>query len=59
MRFLKKAGRILLFTLMIVLASFGLGVMSSLNNRERFMDKENQIELVQKKEDEDDSEQMK
>jgi hypothetical protein len=37
----------------IVLASFGLGILG-LNFRERFLNKEIQIELVEKRNDEDD-----
>ncbi len=53
MQLLKKIGRILILTMFIVLASFGLGILG-LNFRERFLNKEIQIELVEKRNDEDD-----
>ena len=43
----------LIVTIFIILASFGLG-MFGLNFRERFLNKETQIELVEKKNEEDD-----
>lgn len=53
----KEIGRILILSLLIILASFGMG-MFGVNYRERFMHKTNQIELVERKqEDEEDSEQ--
>ena len=52
MRLLKKLGRILIISLFIILASFGIGVFG-VNFRESFINKETRIELVQKKNDED------
>lgn len=43
----------LILTTFIVLASFGLGIFG-LNFRERFLHKETQIELVEKRNEEDD-----
>jgi len=53
MRLLKRIGRILVITIFVILASFGLGIF---NLNLRFMHKENQIELVERKDDEEDSE---
>jgi hypothetical protein len=53
MQLLKRIGRMLILTIFIILASFGLG-MFGLNFRERFLNKETQIELVEKKNEEDD-----
>ncbi|HET6539771.1 MAG TPA: hypothetical protein VFG46_04750 [Chryseolinea sp.] len=52
MQLLKKLGRILIISLFIILASFGIGVFG-VNFRESFINKETRIELVQKKNDED------
>ena len=52
MQFLKKLGRILIISLFIILASFGLGVFG-VNFRESFINKETRIEMVEKKNDED------
>lgn len=55
MLYLKKVGRVLIITLFIVCAAFGMGIFG-INYRERFMNKENRIELVENKDDEDDEE---
>ena len=52
MQLLKKLGRILIISIFIVLASFGIGVFG-VNFRESFMHKETRIEMVEKKNDED------
>ena len=52
MQLLKKLGRILIISLFIILASFGIGIFG-VNFRESFINKETRIELVQKKNDED------
>ena len=52
MQLLKKLGRILIISLFIILASFGIGVFG-VNFRESFINKETRIELVEKKNDED------
>jgi hypothetical protein len=53
----KEIGRILILSLFIILASFGMG-MFGVNYRERFMHKTTQIELIERKEEDDeDSEQ--
>ena len=52
MQLLKKLGRILIISIFIILASFGIGVFG-VNFRESFINKETRIELVQKKNDED------
>jgi hypothetical protein len=52
MQFLKKLGRILIISLFIILASFGIGVFG-VNFRESFIHKETRIEMVEKKTDED------
>ena len=52
MQLLKKLGRILIISIFIILASFGIGVFG-VNFRESFMNKETRIEMVDKKNDED------
>jgi len=52
MQLLKKLGRILIISLFIILASFGIGIFG-VNFRESFINKETRIELVEKKNDED------
>jgi len=52
MQFLKKLGRILIISIFIILASFGIGIFG-VNFRESFINKETRIELVEKKNDED------
>ena len=52
MQLLKKLGRILIISLFIILASFGIGVFG-VNFRESFINKETRIEMVEKKNDED------
>jgi len=54
MQLLKKIGRILIISVFIILASFGIGLFG-VNFREAFMNKETRIELVDKKEDDDES----
>jgi hypothetical protein len=54
MQLLKKIGRILIISVFIILASFGIGLFG-VNFRETFMNKETRIELVDKKEDDDES----
>jgi len=51
----KKIGRILIISVFIILASFGIGLFG-VNFRESFMNKETRIEMVDKKEDDDESE---
>jgi hypothetical protein len=55
MQLLKKIGRILIISVFIILASFGIGLFG-VNFRESFMNKETRIELVDKKDDDDESE---
>jgi hypothetical protein len=55
MQILKKLGRILIISIFIILASFGIGVFG-VNFRESFINKETRIEMVEKKNDEDVSE---
>jgi hypothetical protein len=52
MQILKKLGRILIISIFIILASFGIGVFG-VNFRESFINKETRIEMVEKKNDED------
>ena len=52
MQLLKKLGRILIISIFIILASFGIGIFG-VNFRESFINKETSIELVEKKNDED------
>jgi hypothetical protein len=52
MQLLKKIGRILIISIFIVLASFGIGIFG-VNFREFFVNKETRIEMVEKKNDED------
>jgi hypothetical protein len=52
MRLLKKLGRILIISIFIILASFGIGLFG-VNFRESFINKETRIEMVEKKNDED------
>jgi hypothetical protein len=54
MKLFKKIGRIIILCVFILLASFGMGF--GMNYRERFENKETQIELVQKKNEDDDTE---
>ena len=58
MKFLKKLLRTIVLVLFIVLASIGLGLFN-LNPRSPYMHKENNIELVEKKEDEDTEKEQK
>ena len=55
MQLLKKIGRILIISVFIILASFGIGLFG-VNFRESFMNKETRIEMVDKKDDDDESE---
>jgi hypothetical protein len=52
MQLLKKIGRILIISIFIILASFGIGIFG-VNFRESFINKETRIEMVEKKNDED------
>ena len=52
MQLLKKLGRILIISIFIILASFGIGIFG-VNFRESFIHNETRIELVEKKNDED------
>ena len=52
MQLLKKLGRILIISIFIILASFGIGIFG-VHFRESFIHKETRIELVEKKNDED------
>jgi hypothetical protein len=52
MQLLKKLGRILIISLFIILASFGIGVFG-VNFRQSFINKETRIEMVEKKNDEE------
>lgn len=54
MKIFKKIGRILILSVFIILASFGMGF--GMNYRERFENKATQIELVQRKDDDEDEE---
>jgi hypothetical protein len=51
MKIFKKAARIFILSFFIILASFGMG-MFGLSFRERFLNKETRIELVEKKKEE-------
>jgi hypothetical protein len=53
MLFIKRAWRLLIITLFVICASFGIGIFGT-NFRENFMNRRNSIELVEKKDDEDD-----
>jgi hypothetical protein len=56
MLYIKRAWRLLIISLFVICASFGIGIFGT-NFRENFMNrKKNAIELVEKKEDEDDDE---
>jgi hypothetical protein len=55
MQFFKKLGRILIISIFIILAAFGIGIFG-VNHRESFMNKETRIEMVEKKDDEDENE---
>ena len=52
MQLLKKLGRILIISIFIILASFGIGLFG-VNFRESFIHKETRIEMVERKNDED------
>ena len=52
MHLLKKLGRVLIISMFIILASFGIGLFG-VNFRESFVHKETRIEMVEKKNDED------
>ena len=54
MQLLKKIGRILIISIFIILASFGIGLFG-VNFRESFMNKETRIEMVDRKEDDDEN----
>lgn len=56
MKKLKKALRLFGLVLLIVLALMGVGGISIFSSREKSLDNEIRIELVDKKEDEDDGE---
>ena len=58
MQILKKLGRILIISIFIILAPFGIGVLG-VNFRESFINKETRIEMVEKKNDEDAQEEIK
>ena len=62
MKKLKKAVRLIGLLLFLLLAASGVGIGSIFNTKERYEDKEIRIELVEKKEDEeeaDDQDQVK
>ena len=52
---MKKMGRVLIITLFVICASFGIGIFGS-GFRENFMDRRNSIELVEKSKGEEDDE---
>ena len=52
---LKKIGRILILSIFIILASFGMGLFG-INYRERYLHKETRIELSDKRDEERESE---
>jgi hypothetical protein len=49
---IKKAGRVLIIAVFIICASFGIGIFGA-GYRENFMNKRDTIELVEKKDDDD------
>ena len=53
MQFLKRIGRVLIISIFIILASFGIGIFG-INFRESVVENENRIELVKKKDDDED-----
>ncbi|HEX6223741.1 MAG TPA: hypothetical protein VFZ52_04995 [Chryseolinea sp.] len=53
MQFLKRVGRVLIISFFIILASFGIGIFG-INFRESVVEHENRIELVKKKDDDED-----
>lgn len=55
MKTLKNVLRLLALAVIIICASFGMGLMGNIlgTNRERYMDKQIKIEQVDKKEDDD------
>ena len=56
MKRLKKAVRLFGLLFLIALALMGVGGISIFSSREKYLDNEIRIELVDKKEDEDDGE---
>ena len=49
---IKKMGRVLIITLFVICASFGIGIFGT-GFRENFMHRRNAIELVEKSKEED------
>jgi hypothetical protein len=54
METVKRGLRFLFFALLIIMASFGLGISGTMNNRERYMDCEIKIEMTHNREDDED-----
>jgi hypothetical protein len=52
MKILKKSVRIFVLSVVIIMASFGMG-MFGLSFRERFLNSETRVELVQKKKEDE------
>ena len=50
---IKKIGRVLIITLFVICASFGIGIFGT-GFRESFMHRRNSIEQVEKRKDEED-----
>jgi len=61
MKKFKQVVRLVVLTLLILLACTGVGIVGGfpLKNREQYLDKETTIELVEKKEDESEDEEEK
>lgn len=55
----KRVIRVIILTILIILACAGMGFMIPLNKREQMMDNEILMELVEKKRDEEESESEK
>ena len=55
----KRVIRVIILTILIILAFAGMGFMIPLNKREQMMDNEILMELVEKKRDEEESESEK
>jgi hypothetical protein len=55
MHLLKKIGRFLIISMFVILASFGLGF-TGVNHRELFQNNENRIEMLDKRDEEDEDE---
>lgn len=57
MKKFKSALRLISLLLFLILAATGMGIGSVFNTKERYEDKEIRIELIEKKDDEEDTDQ--